>query len=165
MAASRDPGRKLRKAYTNLGLGELAAAAVFAGVAASGLIPVTSNLTGTLALWSALTPLLLILVQAGAYWLMARKWAGRARMPIRVARAYRAARLLNPLVLAMGLIGIVAWFPSGADAILVLAVWVFAAAEYANYFVARLSYPVHLWAAQVTQWRSPRLIRDLDRAG
>lgn len=164
MAPSRDHARKLRKAYTSLGLGELTAAAVFTGVAVSGLIPVTSNPSGALALWSALTPLLLILVQAGAYWHAAREWAGRARMPIRVARAYRAARLLNPLVLAVGLIGIVAWFPSGADAVLVLAVWVFAAAEYANYFVVRLAYPIHRWAAQVTRWRTPRLIKDLDRA-
>ena len=164
MAPSRDRYRKLRQTYTSLGLGELTAATVFAGIAASGLIPVTSTRPGALALWSALAPVLLILAQAGVYWLMAREWAGRARMPTCVAGAYRAARLLDPLVLALGLIGIVAWFPSGADAALVLGVWVFAAAEYANYFVVRLAYPVHRWAAHVTQWRTPRLIKDLDRA-
>lgn len=164
MAPSRDRFRKLRQTYTSLGLGELAAATVFAGIAASGLIPVTSTRLGALALWSALAPLLLILVQAGVYWLTAREWAGRARMPIRVARAYRAARVLDPLVLAVGLIGIVAWFPSGADGALVLGIWVFAAAEYANYFVVRLAYPVHRWPTHVTRGRTPRLIKDLDRA-
>ncbi|MFC4374746.1 hypothetical protein ACFO5K_11615 [Nocardia halotolerans] len=156
-----DRHRTLRRRYTSLGTGELAAAAVFAAIAVSGLLPVTSTRDGALALWSALAPLLVILVQAGVYWLSARGWAGRTPMPRRVAATYRALRVLDPVLLAAGLIGVIVWLPAGAGALLVVGVWLFGVVEYLNYFVVRLSYPFHRWAALVTQWRTPRLVADL----
>ncbi|MDL4773949.1 MULTISPECIES: hypothetical protein [Thermomonosporaceae] len=149
---------RLRRKYTSLGIGELVAAAVFVTIAVSGVLPVT-NIAPSL--WSALLPLLVILVQAGAYWLLARRWAGRAPMPGRMAATYRALRVLDPILLAAGLIGVIVWFPTGAGTVLVVAVWLFGVVEYLNYFVVRLSYPVHQWPSLVTQWRIPRLIKDL----
>jgi len=164
------PGRaraseeRLRRTYTSLGMGELTAAAVFAVIAAGGMLPVTTTVEGRLALWSALAPLLAILVQAGVYWLLARAWAGRAPMPGRIAGVYRGLRILDPILLAAGLLGVIVWFPAGADAVLVLVVWLFGVLEYLNYFVVRLAYPAHRWPSEVTRWRTPRLVRDLGRA-
>lgn len=151
---------RLRRRCTSLGLGELTAAAVFAIIAASGMLPATA----TLSLWSALVPLLAILVQAGVYWLLARDWAGRSPMPRRMAAIYRGLRMLDPLLLAAGLVGVIVWFPAGAGAVLVVAVWLFGVVEYLNYFVVRLSYPLHRWPSVVTQWRTPRLVKDLRTA-
>lgn len=162
MAAEHPINRRLRRRqYLNLGLGELFAAAVFAGIAASGLVPGTD----TPALWWALTPLLAILVQAGIHWLSARRWVGRATMPGAMASAYLALRLINPLLLTAGLVGMIAQFPDGGAAALTIAVWLFGVLEYLNYFVVRLSYPIHRWASTVTQWRTPQLVKDIRAAG
>ena len=154
----------LRRRYTSLGLGELTSAAAFAALAASGVLPVISSRSDAAALWSALAPLLAILVQAGVYWLMARSWVGRRPMPGRVAAVYRALRLGNPLLLAAGLVGAVGWLPGGAGAVLVVVVWLFGVVEYLNYFVVSLSYPVNRWPSLVRQWRTPRLVEDLRTA-
>lgn len=146
-----------RRHYLSLGVGELVAAAVFAGIAASGMVPGTDNP----ALWWALTPLLAILVQAGIYWLAARRWVGRSPMPPAVATAYRALRIVDPLLLVAGLAGLIALFPGGGAGVLAAAVWLFGVVEYLNYFVVRLSYPIHRWATTVTQWRTPQLMKDL----
>jgi hypothetical protein len=103
-------------------------------------------------------------VQAGVYWLVARGWAGQTRMPRRIATVCRGLRILDPLLLAAGLAGVIAWFPTGARAVLVVAVWLFGVVEYLNYFVVRLSYPLHRWPCLVTQWRTPRLVKDLGTA-
>jgi len=155
---------RLRRRYTSLGMGELTATAVFAIIAASGMLPVTRTWTGALSLWSALLPLLVILVQAGVYWLLARGWAGRGRMPRRIAATYRCFRLLDPLLLMAGLAGVIAWFPREAGAVLVIAAWLFGVVEYLNYFVVRLSYPLHRWPSLVGRWRTPRLVQDVRTA-
>lgn len=155
----------LRRRYTSLGMGELTAAAMFAVIAASGTLPITDTADGTLSLWSALTPLLVILVQAGVYWLLARDWAGRAPMPRRIAAVYRGLRALVPILLVAGLFGIVVWFPTGASSALVVVVWLFGIVEYVNYFVVRLSYPIRQWPFLVTQWRTPRLVKDFSGSG
>lgn len=153
-----------RRKYARLGFGELTAAAVFAFLAASGVLPVSQNAEGSLALWSGLAPLLVILVQAGTYWLLARGWVGCAPMPSRVAHAYRAFRVVDPVMLAAGLTGVLVWLPSGASAVLILGVWLFGVIEYVNYFVVRLAYPIHQWPFLIAQWRSPRLVKDLKTA-
>jgi hypothetical protein len=71
----RDERRaRLRGKHLELGAGELVAAAVSAAVAVVVLIvmPRLEDSRVDLALWAALTPLLVTLVQAGAYWLLAR---------------------------------------------------------------------------------------------
>src|SRR5699024_1460407 len=100
-----DRTHEMRRRYTSLGLGELCAAGVFAAVAVAQPIPLAPP--ATLALWCALGPLLAVLLQAGVYWLLARRWVGRAAMPARAARGYRWARVLDPVLLAVGLVGIV----------------------------------------------------------
>jgi hypothetical protein len=154
----------LRRAYTSLGLGELSAAAVFALVAVSGALPVARSGAGQRALWSALIPLLVILVQAGVYWLLARRWVGRAPMPAAIAAAYRLFRVLDPVLLAAGLAGAVVFGPSGGGAVLVAGVWLLGVVEYVNYFVVRLAYPLRQWPSRVTRWRTPQLVQDLDAA-
>ncbi len=46
------------------------------------------------ALWGGLAPLLIVLVEAGIYWLAARTWTPHSTMPRAMARAHQALRLL-----------------------------------------------------------------------
>lgn len=155
-----------RKRYLSLGLGELTAAAVFALVAVVGITPRLASSTAVLALWCALAPLLLVLVQAGAYWLLARGWVGVGPMPSHLARLYRLFRVVDPLLLLAGLVGVLVWWPDELwAALLVMAVWVFGVIEYLNYFVVRLSYPASEWFAKVRERRRPRLMKDVGLAG
>ncbi|WP_244993195.1 hypothetical protein [Rhodococcus qingshengii] len=155
----------LRRRYLSLGLGELAAAGVFAAVAVGVVMPRLECPKDSAALWSALAPLLVILVQAGVYWLLARGWVEQAPMPVRLAALYRVFRVLDVLLLAIALLGVVIWLPdhSGA-AVGVVAVWAFGVAEYANYFVARLAYPLRRWPFEVGKLRRPQLVHDLHSA-
>ncbi|WP_341513863.1 hypothetical protein AAC389_23155 [Rhodococcus qingshengii] len=157
--------KSLRRRYLSLGLGELAAAAVFAAVAVGVVMPRLEGPKDSAALWSALAPLLVILVQAGVYWLLARGWVEQAPMPVRLAALYRVFRVLDVLLLAIALLGVVIWLPdhSGA-AVGVVAVWAFGVAEYANYFVARLAYPLRRWPFEIGKLRRPQLVHDLHSA-
>ncbi|MGK9147723.1 hypothetical protein KXS11_08875 [Plantibacter flavus] len=157
---------ELRRRYLSLGLGELVAAAVFAGFAALVLTPRLDGTRELLSLWSALTPLLIVLVQAGVYWLLARGWVERATMPPTLASVYRAFRVLNVAILAAGLIGVVVWFPEQPlIAALTVFVWAFGVVEYVNYFAVRLAYPAGAWLRRVGTWQTPRLVQDLRSAG
>ena len=155
----------LRRKYLSLGTGELVAAAVFAAVAVGVVMPRLETRQDSAALWSALAPLLIILVQAGAYWLLARNWVERAPMPTSLAALYRAFRALDAGLLVVGLLGVLAWLPDQVGAALaIVAVWVFGVVEYVNYFVVRLSYPIRRLPFVVGQWRTPRLVQDLNSA-
>ena len=101
----------LRRRYLSLGLGELAAAGVFAAVAVGVVVPRLEGPKDSAALWSALAPLLVVLVQAGVYWLLARGWVEQAPMPARLATLYRVFRVLDIVVLAVGLLGVLIWLP------------------------------------------------------
>ena len=152
----------LRRRYLNLGIGELVAAAVFAVVAAVFVAPRLPGTDDVRALWAALVPLLVVLVQAGVYWLGARAWVHHAVMPRPLALVYRLFRVVDVALLAAGLIGVVVWWPTGVGAaLLVAAVWGFGVIEYVNYFVVRLAYPVGRWFTSVGQWRTPQLMRDV----
>ena len=154
----------LRRRYLNLGIGELVAAVTFAVVAAVSVTPRLDGRGGT-ALWSSLIPLLVILVQAGVYWLSARTWVTKAPMPARIAAVYRAFRLADPALLAAGAIGLAWFWPASAMAgVLAVGVWTFGVVEYLNYFIVRLAYPARQWFALVRQRRTPRLIGDLRSA-
>lgn len=152
----------LRRKYLNLGVGELAAASVFGFVAVTFVMPRLEGPHDYAALWSALAPLLVILVQAGFYWLLARAWVERAPMPAAVAGIYRVFRIADIVLLSSGLVGILVWWPDSlGTALLVTVVWSFGVVEYLNYFLVRLSYPVDRWFASVGQWRAPRLVQDV----
>lgn len=154
--------RELRGKYLNLGVGELAAAVVFAVVASTLVMPRLGGPDDPAALWSALVPLLVVLVQAGTYWLLARTWVEKEPMPAVVAGVYRAFRVVDAILLGAGLVGILVWWPGQiGTVVLVLAVWIFGVVEYINYFLVRLAYPVDRWFTLVGQWRAPRLIQDL----
>lgn len=153
-----DPERR-RRQYVNLGLGELAATAVFVFAALRIGSP-----SEQIALWAALVPLLVILIQGGVFWLLARSWVCTAAMPRAVAAGYRAFRVLDPVLLAAGLVVALVRFPSGPIGILVVLVWLFGVVEYLNYFVVRLAYPVSRWLAGVTQRRTPQLMLDVRAA-
>lgn len=146
-------------------MGELAAAAVFAAVAVGVVTPRFEGPQDSAALWSALAPLLVILTQAGVYWLLARGWTELESMPARLAALYRVFRLLDVLLLAIALLGVVIWLPDhSGTAVGVVAVWAFGVVEYVNYFVARLAYPLRRWPFEVGKWRRPQLVRDLNSA-
>lgn len=152
----------LRRKYLSLGIGELVAAAVFTFVTVTFVRPGLPRADDYTALWWAMTPLLVILVQAGVYWLMARSWVHRAPMPTAVARVYRAFRIIDIALLVAGLVGVVAWWPKSLDrALLVTGVWCFAVLEYVNYFVVRIAYPIGRWFTSVGQWRTPQLMHDI----
>ncbi|MDN5802977.1 MAG: hypothetical protein L0H26_00060 [Microlunatus sp.] len=153
----------LRRRYLSLGVGELFAAAVFAGVAAIAVTPRIDDPDGQRALWAALVPLLAVLVQAGTYWLLARGWVERGPMPASLRGLYQAFRVADVVLLLAGLIGVLVWRPggSGMTVLLVVATWLFAVVEYVNYFVVRLAYPASHWSRMVRQWRTPRLVQDV----
>jgi hypothetical protein len=122
---------------------------------------------GGRALWWAMAPLLVILLQGSAYWLLARTWlpgAGRTGMPRGIALLYRAFRLLDPVLLAGCLAGVLLTGAGSGALVLCLLVWAFGVLEYVNYFVARLSYPATQWFARVGRWRTPVLVQDVARA-
>ena len=151
----------MRRRYLSLGLGELVAAAVFAGVAVTKVAPALDT-TGRRALWGALVPLLVVLVQAGVYWLLARGWVLRSGMPSALASVFRTLKVVDVVLLVAGLVVVLVWWPSRPlVAVLVLAVWVFGLVEYLNYFVARLAYPPTGWLREVRRWRTPRLVKDM----
>ncbi|GAA1823657.1 hypothetical protein [Agromyces salentinus] len=154
----------LRRKYLSLGAGELVAALVFALIAWT-LVPRLGTASAAAALWSALIPLLVVLVQAGAYWLGARTWVELRPMPAGWAGTYRVFRIADVALLAAGLAGVIAWWPdSFGSVLLVLTVWLFGVIEYVNYFWVRLSYPFSRWFATVREWRTPRLVQDLHGA-
>lgn len=156
---------QLRARYLSLGVGELVAATTFA---VAGAVVVSRGWSDASArsLWCALIPLLVVLIQGGSYWLLARRWVMLAPMPGRLARLFRVLRIVNPVVLAAGLVGVVTWWPaSAAEAALVAFVWTFGVIEYVNYFQVRLAYPAARWCTLVRQWRTPQLVKDLRGVG
>lgn len=146
-----------RRRYLSLGLGELVAAVVFVLV-----LPRLVDGPDQRALRAALSPLVLVLVQGGAYWLLARRWVGRSVMPAGLASVYTWFRRLDPVVLLAGLAGVLIWWPDRPGAVVAaLAVWLLGVMEYVNYFVVRLAYPPARWWRTVREWRTPRLVQDL----
>lgn len=159
MESADDRREALRRTYRKLGVGELVAAAMFAFIA---LAKSPDDWEGRAAAWSALAPLLVILVQAGVYWLLARAWVDQRPMPHGLANLYRSFRVLDPVLLLAGLVGVLAWAPDRTFVtVLLLAVWAFGAVEFVNYFVVRLAYPPRQWLSSIGQWRTPRLVLDM----
>jgi hypothetical protein len=157
--------RELRRRYLGLGLGELAAAAVFVAVAFGSVGPRLGD-RGAVALTWALVPLVVVLVPAGTYWLAARRWVGRGTMPVALARTYSVLAVVDAVLLLVALVGVVVWMPdSVGGAVLVLALWAFAVAEWLNYFVVRLAYPASQWFSGVASRQRPRLVQDVATAG
>ena len=155
----------LRGRYLSLGLGELFAAVVFIWVASVSVLPLLERPTDALAFWSALVPLLVILVQAGVYWLLARRWVRQGTMPRGLAAIYRGLRVLDAALLLSGLIGIIVWFPAHPFAAIgIPLVWLLGVIEYVNYFVVRLAYPPSVWFQRIGEWRTPRLLQDVRAA-
>lgn len=153
----------MRLKYLNLGIGELAAAATFATVAAAVAVPRLEVRQDAAALWAALVPLLMVLVQAGAYWLLACTWVEKTSMPEGLAGAYRVFRIADSVLLIAGLVGVIVWWPDHLGlALAILGVWVFGVIEYVNYFVVRLSYPLRRWTHLVGQGRIPQIMKDLN---
>lgn len=151
-----------RRKYLSLGIGELTAAAVFFSVALLFVTPRLPQAQDRVALWAALVPLLAVLAAAGLYWLLARTWVERVVMPRHLAIAYRVLRIGLLVLLGGGLGGMVILWPNSVGvAVLVVAIWVFGAIEYANYFIVRLAYPVSRWFTTVGQWRTPQLVADI----
>jgi hypothetical protein len=152
---------RLRRKYRSLGVGELVAAAVFTLVAFRWL-GLGADRAMSAAVWSALTPLLVILIQAGAYWLLARAWVLRGEMPSGLARLYRAFLVVDLVLLVAGLVGVLVWRPADVlGAALILLIWLFGVIEFVNYFVMRLAYPLSRWFAEVGHRRTPRLMLDV----
>jgi len=145
----RNRRASVRHTFLSLGLGELAAAV---------------GDDSSFALWAALVPLVVVLVQGGAYWLLARGWVLRSSMPASVAQVYRAFRVVDLALLAAGLVGVLVRLPERpVSALAVIGIWAFGVVEYVNYFVVRLAYPARGWVIDVRRGRRPRLVRDLAR--
>ena len=158
---SEERRRQRRRRYLSIGTGELSAAGIFTFLAVTVVIPSLPGPNTPRAVWSALLPLLFILVQGGSYWLLARSWVGRGVMPRSMAAFYRALTALNPVLLLSGLGGVLVWWPGRFGAVVATAIWLFGVVEYLNYFVVRLSYPLTRWFSVVGQWRTPQLVRDI----
>ena len=117
------------------------------------------------ALWFALVPLLVVLRQAGVYWLLARSWVERAPMPATLSSPYCTYRVVGFLLLSLGLVGVIAFRPDNLSlATAFVAAWAFGVVEYVNYFVVRLSYPTTRWLATVGKWRVSTLAKHMKAA-
>lgn len=161
-----DQRARLRRRYLSLGAGELVSAAVFVTVGIAYVVPILPEQHGAAALWSALGPLVIILVQAGCYWLAARSWVVVGTMPPALATTYRILRWLGPPLLTLGLAGLIWWWPgSRGPGLLLVGIWAFGVIEYLNYYVVRLAFPPSRWLRGVRQRRTPRLVQDLRAAG
>ena len=83
-------------------------------------------------------------------------------MPAGLASLYRGFRIIDPALLALGAVGIVALRPGNVGPLVVaVAIWLFVVVEYVNYFVVRLAFPVSRWVEGVAQQRTPQLVKDL----
>ena len=162
MAESTDRRELRRRQYLSLGLGELVAAGVFGGVAT--WYGAYLGWQGRAAVAGAVGPLVLVLVAAGFYWLLARRWVGVAPMPRAIALAYLGLGLLAVLLLAGGLVVTLVAAPSTAWLVLLLLAWGFGVVELVNYSLRRLAFPDTRWWSGVVQGRTPQLARDV-RAG
>lgn len=141
-----------------LGSGELVAAGVLAFVAARGI---AADPGVAPPLLSALLPLLVVLLQAGVYWLVRSRTRSLAAV---IVTTYRVFRVLDAALLVLGLTGVLLWWPAEpVPAATVVAVWLFGLVEYLNYFAVRLAYPPVRWLSEVGRWRTPQLLKDLDR--
>ena len=152
---------ELRRRYLSLGLGELVAAALFLG-AYWYLRPRLGD--DTRLLEAALAILVFLLVQGGGYWLLARRWIPDGAMPSGLATVFRGLRLLDAALLAAAAVLAGWWAAPGPSLVWAALVWLFAVAEYVNYFWVRLSYPPLEWWRGVRSLRPSRLAIDLDRA-
>lgn len=162
MVASDDRRSALRRKYLSLGLGELAAVALFICVVLlwSGLGLGSDQ--ARICFLVGFAPLVVILIQAGAYWLLARTWVQIRPIPRRLVRLYRVFQVLDVFILVAAGAYIVVHLPNtGWSGVPAVAVWLFAVVEFVNYYVVRLSYPWSRWFTVVGQWRTPRLIQDL----
>lgn len=156
---------ELREKYLSLGSGEWMSVASFSIAGILGTQRLGSTSDTALAIWAGLAPLLVILMQAGTYWLLARSWVGGGRMPAQLARTFRGFRIVDAVLLVIGLIGVMIWWPSNVmAAILAVAAWIFGVIEYLNYFVVRLSYPPLSWFQRVREARRPQLMQDVANA-
>lgn len=165
MAENDSRRRARRRTYLSLGTGELAAAALFTYNAVWVVAPRSNDDQRSLTFMVGVAPLVVVLCQAGAYWLMARGWVTVRPMPRGLARMYRAFKTLDLLVLvAAGTYIALHLENSGWAGPLALGTWLFAIVEFVNYYVVRLSYPCHAWLDKVGQWRTPRLIQDVHAA-
>ena len=96
---SGDRRRRLRARYLSLGLGEFAAATTFAVLAVLQLGPQVRDPGGSWLWYAPVAPLLVVLVQAGCYWLAARRWVAAGPMPERLALRFAqglSLRVLTP---------------------------------------------------------------------
>lgn len=165
MVATEDRRAALRRRYLSLGIGELAAVVVLAFAALTVVVPRLGSDQAVASFLVAMVPLVLVLCQAGAYWLLARTWVEVRTMPTSLARVYRALQILDVVVLFAAGVYIALDLSSTrwAGTIAVL-VWLFAVVEFTNYYVVRLSYTWAKWFTTVGQWRTPRLVRDIRAA-
>nr|WP_108870539.1 hypothetical protein [Tessaracoccus timonensis] len=162
--ADSDRRQQLRQQYLKLGVGELVAAALFCVLAITTVQPRLEPGEAP-ALWGGLAPLVVVLLQGGAYWLLARSWVKVSPMPRSLAVTFSALRVANVALLLAGLAAVALWWPARAHiGVLAVIAWLFGVVEYVNYYVARLAYPLTQWLARVGEWRTPRLVQDLRSA-
>lgn len=152
-----------RHRLRRIAVGEAVATAVIVAVAAFSVAPRLAP-EDRLAFALSLVPLAAVLVQGTAYWWLAGGWAVGGRMGPGVAAAYRAFRVVDPVLWAGCLIAVVLLAPQAGAAVLCGIGLVFGLVEYVNYYVARLSYPWTEWLGSVARWSTPRLVRDLRAA-
>ena len=152
---------RLRRRLLNLGSGELAAALVFAWLS---VFAGRDDSPGRIGLPLATIGLVVVLIEGGCFWLLARRWVPGGRMPRTAARTYLMLRWATPLILVLSAVGLALRWPSLAQVrVLGVIAVAFGVIEYVNYFVLRVSYPVATWWRDVRRLRRPRLIRDVRR--
>jgi hypothetical protein len=110
----------------------------------------------------------LLLIEGAAYWAVKLEQLSARRRHIRAVTAFRAARVINPLVLVAGLaiIGHAVVIDPGRSSWPGLAYALFAVLEHINYFHRQIMHdtPTDLRRLRSVGLRSSHLARDLARA-
>ena len=138
----------LRRAFSGLAAGELAAATSFA-VALAAVTRTSALRTDATVLWLCLLPLEFVLVQGATYWFAARSWVKRSPMPVPLRRLFTVLTWLDPVVLLAGAVVLAVGRPTAPAAALGALCLAFGVVEYVNDFGIRVSYPWPSWVRRV----------------
>lgn len=83
-------------------------------------------------------------------------------MPAGLASLYRGFRIIDPALLALGAVGIVAPWPGNVGPLVVaVAIWLSRGRGVRQLLVCGRAFPVSRWVEGVAQQRTPQLVKDL----
>ena len=157
----------LKQKLTNLAIGELAAAAVFwmnFFIFKKRIVTVKSLISVSFSLFV----LSFILIQGSIFWWILIKRISKPGFAEKYAgRVYNVLKILDVVLLCIGAAVIILNYSTFHMTILSIAVWIFAAIEWINYYKSQLSYslnPIVLLKYTLQgKLRKSRIAKEIDK--